>query len=125
VKAFAASILTCLVTLACTSTGPSLGPVRDVTITETGPKDDATNSSCRNFAFTPRQIRSLLQRAVIITRVEEHHSYSIGRCYVRGTATFRGRRGTWVFGEGGTGTIVLFEDVEFIFADPNISTSDG
>ena len=123
-KTFAAFVLTCLATGDCISSGPSFGPVGDVVITKTWTQDAISKSECQDFVFTPQKIKALLERAIIVTRVEEHHSYNVGHCLIRGTATFRGRPATWVYDNGGTGTIEMF-DVEFDFADPNVPLSDG
>jgi hypothetical protein len=113
-------IAACLAAHAWASDGPSLGVVRDVVITETGSYSypDRPPEDCSYFSLSVKKIRALLQRAVIITPLEEHSEYFIGNCFIRGTATFGGRTATWEFGSGGTGTIVLYEDVKLLFADP-------
>ena len=113
-----ATTLASSMSLACTAAGPSLGPVRDVKITETGSYPGRPPTDCRWFTFSTDQIRSLLQRSLIITGMEKHSSYFDGTCFVRGTATFDGRPAKWEFDEGGTGTVALWEEAEFTFADP-------
>ena len=113
-------VVACLATQAWASDGPSLGVVRDVVVTETGSYSypDRSPEDCSYFSLSAKKVRALLQRAVIITPLEEHDEYYIGNCFVRGTATFGGRTATWEFSDGGTGTIVLYEDVKLLFGDP-------
>lgn len=97
--------------------GPSLGRATDVRITGYGSDEPRDSEDCLSFRPSLDQVRSFLETAVIITPMEEHDSYLYGSCFVRGTASIRGRSATWVIRSGGTGRIDFYA-FTFLIADP-------
>jgi hypothetical protein len=123
-RTLVAIIFTCLAACDRISAGPSLGLVGDVAITETSAKGVSCQMGIyQPFVFSTKNIKALLERAIIVTGGEVHDRYNIGPCYVSGTATFRGRPATWYLNEGGSGSIEIYGE-RLAFADPTVHASE-
>ena len=104
--------------LASCAAGPHLGAATDVVITESGNnKPDDNSAKCDDFTISTREARAILNRATIVTGFEIHDYYPWSPCYVKGTASFRGNRGSWTLRKWGTGDVVLLDGVEFNIVD--------
>ena len=88
----------------------------NVVVTEIGDdKPGSPYSDCTDFKPSPSQVRSILNRATIVTGYEIHDSYAWSPCYAKGTATFRGLPATWEIRKFGTGYVSLMSTGEFLY----------
>jgi hypothetical protein len=107
------------------ASGPHLGAVTNVVVGKMVIAEPQYAEQCGKFKLSVREARSFLNRAILVTPYDLHHSYYTSPCSISGTAEFRGLPGTWTIGVGGTGVVTLLDEFRYDIADPKQEDDEG
>lgn len=98
-----------------------IGHVTDITVTKNG--IGPAHEKCAAFALTPAQVRSFLERAVLLSGRQQHDWFLHGPCSATGTLVTRYDTWRWEIRNLGTATLTATNGDVFVLGDPEQESS--
>ena len=113
--------LTCFLLLLIPNAGSAspIGPLTEITVTANGIGPEG----CATFAFTPDQVRTFFDKAVVISGRQQHDFFLQGPCSARGTLETRYDTWQWEIRNMGTATIAATNGDVFQLGNPEQESS--
>lgn len=98
-----------------------IGTIDGIVVTQTG--IGLESQGCASYSVTPDQVRSFLDKAVVISARQRHDFFLHGECSARGTLQTRYGSWHWEIRSLGTGSITATNGDTFLLADPGQESS--